>query len=283
MTITTYADGTRGPLASPTTQATAVEQSRAIAEVQAAVVVAQQCPRDLTRAEAEVRDACSRLAVAERAFFAVPNRGEGMSVHLARELARIWGNVQYGVRELRRDDDEGVSEIEIYAWDCQANVRPSRTVQVPHARMKGGRRQKLMDLGDIVNNNNNVGARQLRECIKAVIPDWFSDLAESICRETLDRGDGKPIAERVAKMLDLFAAVGISQAQIEARAGKPVGKLAPQDLAKLSVAYTSITSDGIDPASIFPPIESAAPAASALDDLTEWPATPAIPERTDHA
>lgn len=36
------------------TQTTAVEQSRAVAEVQAAVVVAQQCPRDLARAEADM-------------------------------------------------------------------------------------------------------------------------------------------------------------------------------------------------------------------------------------
>src|SRR5574340_597234 len=82
-----------------TTQAAAVEQSRAIAEVQAAVVVAQQCPRDMSRAEGEMRDTCGRLAVAQRAFYRVPNRGSGPSVHLARELARIWGNVQYRSEE----------------------------------------------------------------------------------------------------------------------------------------------------------------------------------------
>ena len=131
---------------SQVTQATAIEQARAVAEVQAAVVVAQQRPRDIGRAEAEMRDACSRLAVAERAFYSVPNRGHGLSVHLARELARIWGNLTYGVRELRRDDAEGMSEMEVFAWDWQANVRPSRTVQVPHARMKGRSRQKLDDL-----------------------------------------------------------------------------------------------------------------------------------------
>ena len=54
------------------TQVTAVEQARAIAEVQAAVVVAQQCPRDMSRAEGEMRDACGRIALAERAFYRVP-------------------------------------------------------------------------------------------------------------------------------------------------------------------------------------------------------------------
>ena len=237
---------------SQVTQATAIEQARAVAEVQAAVVVAQQRPRDIARAEAEMRDACGRLAVAERAFYSVPNRGSGMSVHLARELARIWGNLTYGVRELRRDDTEGMSEMEVFAWDWQANVRPSRTVQVPHARMKGRNRQKLDDLTDIVNNNNSVGARQLRECIKSLLPAWFIADAEALCRETLNRGDGKPLAERISAMLGAFDKLGISQAQLETRSGKTRNQWTPDDLGRLAIDYQSITSDGIDPESIFP-------------------------------
>ena len=71
------------------TQTTAVEQARAVAEVQAAVTVAQAMPRDINRAVAEMRDACGRTALASRAFYSVPNRGNGPTVHLARELARI--------------------------------------------------------------------------------------------------------------------------------------------------------------------------------------------------
>ena len=107
----------RGDNLPTVTQTTAVEQARAIAEVQAAVVVAQNCPRDISRAVAEMRDACGRMALASRAFYAVPNRGNGPTVHLARELARIWGNLDYAVRELRRDDEAGVSEILASAWD----------------------------------------------------------------------------------------------------------------------------------------------------------------------
>ena len=242
------------PAAAPvqTTQATAVEQARAVAEVQAAVVVAQNCPRDLTRAGGEMRDSCGRLAVAERAFYSVPNRGQGASIHLARELARIWGNLTYGVRELRRDDEEGVSEIEVFAWDQQSNVRASRTVQVPHARMKGRSRQKLDDLTDIVNNNNNIGARQLRECIFALLPDWFIREAEDGCRHTLEQGDGKPLAERIADMMRAFDGRGITLAQLETRTGRKRGQWTAGDVASLRVDWGSITSDGIDPASIFP-------------------------------
>lgn len=90
-------------------QGSVVEQSRAVAEVAAAVQVAKSFPRDTNRATENMRELCGRLAVAARAFYSVPNRGSGMSIHIARELARIWQNVDYGVRELRRDDEAGVS------------------------------------------------------------------------------------------------------------------------------------------------------------------------------
>lgn len=258
MTLTPAQLGRRAdlPVNPDTTQATEVERARAVAEVQAAVVVAQQCPRDLARAEAEMRDLCSRTAVAERAFYSVPNRGTGASIHLARELARVWGNVTYGVRELRRDDAEGVSEIEVFAWDQQANVRASRSVQVPHARMKGRSRQKLTDLGDIVNNNNNIGARQLRESIFALLPAWFIQEAKDLCEKTLKKGDGKPLSERVSKMVAVFATRGITVDQLEGRVGRKVGQMTAADVASLTVDWQSITGDGIDPATIFPPAES---------------------------
>ena len=66
--------------AAPTTQATAVEQARAVAEVAAAVQVAQQNPRDFNRAWEEMKTACGRLSLASRAFYSVPNRGTGPSV-----------------------------------------------------------------------------------------------------------------------------------------------------------------------------------------------------------
>ncbi|HZO69356.1 MAG TPA: hypothetical protein VFB74_30560, partial [Kribbellaceae bacterium] len=183
------------------TQTTAIEQSRAAAEVEAAVIIAQKMPRDMARAQHEMRDACGRLALASRAFYAVPNRGSGKSVHLARALARIWGNLDYGVRELRRDDAAGLSEIQAFAWDQQTNVRSTRTFQVPHQRMKKVRgvqtREPLTDLGDVYLNNQNIGARAVRECLFSVLPEWLTDEAEQLCRATLQNGEGVPLPERI--------------------------------------------------------------------------------------
>lgn len=223
------------------TQATAVEQARAVAEVQAAVVVAQQCPRDMSRAEGEMRDACGRTALAERAFYRVPNRGNGPSVHLARELARIWGNVQYGVHELRRDDAGGMSEVQAFAWDVQTNTRSTRTFQVPHQRMVKGERKALVDLGDVYLNNQNIGARAVRECIFTVLPTWLTEEAQAICAETLRNGEGKPLPERIDQMVSWFASsFGVKQAQLEDKIGRKRGQWDAGDVAAMKILGQSI-------------------------------------------
>lgn len=234
------------PSANRLSQATSVEQSRAVAEVQAAIVVAQQCPRDMVRAWAEMKASCGRLALAERAFYSVPNRGSGPSVHLARELARIWGNIDYGVRELRRDDEAHESEIQAYAWDQQANVRSTRSLIVPHARMVKNQRTKvnerspLTDLGDIYLNNQNVGARAVREALFTVMPADFVATAQDICRETIKKGDGVPLPDRIANMVQKFGEIGVKLGQIEARLGRKRGQWAADDLAELAVVFQSI-------------------------------------------
>ncbi|NUT48090.1 MAG: hypothetical protein HOV94_12385, partial [Saccharothrix sp.] len=122
-------------------QGTAVEQSRAVAEVQGAIVVAQQCPRNIQAALGQMRDSCAQPYLAEKAFFRFNRGGKpvtGLSIHLARELARCWGNLQYGVKELRRDDAKGESEMLAFAWDVQTNPRNETTFIVPHQRDKDG-------------------------------------------------------------------------------------------------------------------------------------------------
>lgn len=229
------------PSAQRISQATAVEQSRAVAEVQAAIIVAQQNPRDLGRAWAEMQQSCGRLALANRAFYSVPNRGNGPSVHLARELARIWGNIDYGVKELRRDDDAHESEIQAYAWDQQTNVRSTRSFIVPHAKMAGGQRKALTDLGDVYLNNQNIGARAVRECIFTVLPADFVAEAEDLCNATIKKGDGKPLEQRVTDLVEFSKGKGVTLAQLEAKVGRKRGQWTAQEVAQFQVVWSSIT------------------------------------------
>ena len=236
----------RPPVVAGTTQATAVEQARAVAEVAAAVRVAQENPRDESRAVARMRQVCSQPALADRAFYSVPRAGgrvEGSSVHLARSLAACWGNVDYGIRELKRDDEAGESEMQAWAWDQESNVRSSRSFVVPHARMVGSakrgdkRRERLDDLGDIANNNNSVAARAVRETIFTILPVWYTAEAEALCAATL-RGQGgdKPLAAQVADLVGNYGnTFGVTQGQLEAYVALPTAEWTPQTLAALRV------------------------------------------------
>jgi hypothetical protein len=247
MTATTELDRIaepRTPIVPGATQATAVEQARAVAEVAAAVRVAQDNPRDLTAAVARMRQACAQQALADRAFYSMPRAGgrvEGSTVHLARALASCYGNLDYGIRELKRDDEAGESEMQAWAWDQELNVRSSRSFVVPHARMVGKgaakKRERLIDLGDIANNNNSVAARAVRETIFTVLPVWFVAEAEQICNNTLNGSGGdKPLSAQIADALGHYStAFGITQGQLEDYLCRPSKDWTPQTLGSLRV------------------------------------------------
>lgn len=231
-------------------EATAVEQARAVAEVAAAVRVAQDCPRDIAGAIREMEAACSQPALANRAFYSLPRAGtkiEGSTVHLAREIARCWGNLDYGIREMRRDDEAGVSEMQAWAWDQQSNVRSSRSFVVPHAIMtgRGGekKRKALTDLGDIANNNNSVAARAVRETIFTILPVWFRERAEEIASAALrGEGSGKTPDQQRAEAIAAFEAHwNVTRAQLEARLERPADTWTPQDLGFLQVLYGELS------------------------------------------
>lgn len=225
-------------------QATAVEQSRAVAEVQAAIVVAQQCPRSVNDAIAAMRESCQQTALAERAFYRFPRGGQtvtGPSVHLARELARCWGNLQYGIAELRRDDEHGQSEMQAYAWDVQTNTRSVAVFVVPHKRDKRGGPEKLVDMRDIYENNANNGARRLREAIYAILPPWFTEEAKELCSKTLSDGGGKPMAQRIADAVKLFSdSFGVTVDQLEQKLGRARDRWTEHDIAQLTVTFKSL-------------------------------------------
>lgn len=222
-------------------QGTAIEQSRAVAEVEAAIVVAMRHPRNVPAAIEAMRESCRRKELADRAFFRY-KRGSGVitgpSVHLARELARVWGNIQYGLTELRRDDDFGQSEMLAFAWDVQTNSRCSSVVINPHRGYTGGR--ELTDLRDIYENNANVGARRVREAIFAVLPAWFTEEAKDICTKTIADGGGVPLPQRIANAIEVFGNLGITVAQLEDKLGAPTAKWTDQDVAQLRVIRQSL-------------------------------------------
>lgn len=239
-------------------EATTIEQSRAVAEVQAMVVVAQSRRRDVSRALEDMKQSCGRMALAERAFFSF-NRGGGTvagpSIQLARELARCWGNVNHGVRELDRDDARGRSEMLAFGWDLETNLRADVTFIVPHMRDKKGGAVPLTELRDVYENNANNAARRLREMIFACLPVWFREEGIALCRATLEKGESdEPLPLRRSKMLAAYATVGIGRERVEARFGGNVDNMTVVDLATYGILFRSIKNGEANKDEEFPPV-----------------------------
>lgn len=243
-------------------QATAVEQSRAIAQVQAMVIVAQQCPRSVSAAIRAMEEACAQPELAKKAFYRFergklpngkPNVVTGPSVHLARELARCWGNIEHGVTELRRDDVAAESEMQAFAWDLETNTRSALIFIVPHKRDTKTGAKELTEMRDIYDNNANNGARRLREAIYSVLPVWFRERGQAICRSTNESGGGKPLAQRVADAVTAFERYRVSPARLAAKFGHAsVDELTAADVADLGDVYESLRQGTVTVADEFP-------------------------------
>jgi hypothetical protein len=237
-------------------QGTAVEQSRATSEVYYRVAIAKEMPRDEDRCIEQMRRACSNMRLAQKAFYSVPRAGgtvDGTSVHLARELARIWGNLDYGVTELRQDDEYAQSEMQAFAWDLETNTRSVQTFIVPHKRDTKRGAEKLTSMADIYNSNANNGAKRVRQAIFAILPDAFTAEAEELCRATLAKGDGTALADRVAKAVKLFESrFAVTVALLEANVGRPRDKWTAAQVADLQILYRSLEKKEITVAEAFP-------------------------------
>lgn len=204
------------PSANLNTGAVAIEQERAIAEVQGQLILAKRFPRDLNAAYAELMESCSLMAMAEQAFWKRPQGGKeisGPSIRLAEEIARVFGNYEYGHRELSRGD--GKSEVEVFGWDKQTNNRSIRQITVMHTMDTRDGPRKLRDQSEIDNRIANIASKQARGRILAMMPKWLVQSAIDKCKETLAGTSAEPISVRVRKMTQAFSKYGVTTKMLE--------------------------------------------------------------------
>ena len=218
-----------------------IESNRAIAEAQGKLVIAKRFPRDEVRAYSQVQQSCSRKGIAEKAFFSYSRAGSivsGPSIRLAEELARCWGNIDYGIKEL--SNDNGKSEMQAYAWDLETNTKSEQTFTNPHTREAKGVIKTLTSQRDIYENNANMGARRLRSRILAILPNDLVDMAIAECKKTLAGNNDEPLIDRVKKMVVAFSKIGVSQDQIEKRLKRKVDTMNADDFVDYIGIYNSI-------------------------------------------
>lgn len=235
----------KNPLANPLAQqnsTTAIAQSRAAQEVQAAMVVAQSRPRDPDLAYNKLMKACRRNALAECAVYRYPRGGTdvtGPSIRLAEAAAQAWGNIDSGIIEL--EQRHGESEMMAYAWDLETNTRVTKVFTVKHERhKKGGEITHLTDPRDIYEMTANQGSRRLRACILGIIPGDIIDAAVAECEKTMQGQSDEPIEDRCRKMVDAFSKYSVTKDMLEARLGHKLSAITEFQLADLKKIYISM-------------------------------------------
>lgn len=219
----------------------AIEASRAIAEAQGKLIIAKRFPRDEVSAYAKAMEACQRPTMAEKAFYSFPRGGqtvEGPTIRFAEELARCWGNIDYGIKELSQDD--GKSEMQAYAWDLETNAQSVQNFTNPHQREQGKKMVTLTSQRDIYENNANMATRRLRSRILAILPSWFVEDCIEECKKTLSGKNDTPLVDRVKKMIVSFAKLGVTQEQIETRLKRKVDTMNADDFVEYIGIYNAI-------------------------------------------
>lgn len=234
------------PLISESSQqsetAIAVEQSRAIQEVQGAIVMAKKFPRNETACFAKIIESCKRRSLAESAMYSYPKGGTkvtGASIRMAETLAKYWGNIQFGIVELSQVN--GSSEVMAYAWDLETNTRQIKQFTVKHSRYsKSGGVTKLTDPRDIYEMTANQGARRLRACILGVLPSDLLDAAIDECEKTLRGDNAVPLIDRVRACIAKFAGIGVTQEMIEKRFNHKIEAIDVHELVALGKIFNSL-------------------------------------------
>ena len=236
------------------------ESHRAIAEVQAAIMLAKRFPRDQVEATDRVLQSCCRPTLAESAVYSYTKGGQevtGPSIRLAEAIAQCWGNLQFGIRELAQGG--GKSTVEAFAWDVETNTRQVKVFEVPHVRHTRQGAKLLTDPRDIYEMVANQGARRLRACILGVVPGDVVDAAVTQCETTLrTKVDVTP--EGIKALLTAFSEIGVSADQIAQKLGHKVDSIVPAEIVRLRKIFRGIK-DGYSTAEAeFPRQEGEAPA-----------------------
>lgn len=226
---------------------TAMAVSRQAQEVQAAMVVAKNFPRDPQHSLDRILESCMRPTLAEASTYEYSRAGSkiaGPSIRLAECIAQAWGNLDFGFTELERKNGE--STVMAYAWDLETNTRQCRVFSVKHKRDTSKGSVALTDERDIYEMIANQAARRVRNCILSLIPGDVIDAAIQQCELTMKaQAKDVKIEQRRKDMVEAFQVYGVTPEMLAAFCQKrSIDYIDEADIRKLRKAYTGFK-DGL--------------------------------------
>lgn len=220
-------------------------------EIQTAIVLAKRFPRSEADAREKIIRCCQRKDFAEKARYKY-SRGQGEkktdiigpSIVVARELARLWGNIRYGYKII--SDTEEHRMIEAYAWDLETN---QHEIQHDTFRKLQQRTQKdgptiwvVPDERDLAELTRNKAGRIVRNCIIHVMPfDLVADVVEaalSTCVEQARKDPDGTLKDIIAG----FSKINVPIKELENYVGHALNACSPEELEELRAVWHAIQS-----------------------------------------
>jgi hypothetical protein len=229
-------------------------------EIQSAIVIAKRFPRNEDGAFQKLMKAAGRTSFADDAKYSfkrgkrkdertgkwTDNFVEGPSVNLAREAARVWQNIRYGL-EIIRDDEES-RQIRGWAWDVETNTKVTaeddfkKLIQRKNRDGEGTVWVKP-DERDLRELTNRRGAILIRNCILQLLPKDLIEDALQKCNDTLlNHARQDPEGAR-KKIILAFSELNVTPEMLEQKLGHKLAECSPGEIAELRGIYKSI-SDG---------------------------------------
>lgn len=244
--------------------------SREAQEVQVAMVAAKKFPRDVCNAYNRIIDDCKRRTLAEKSMYEYPRGGQtvtGPSIHLAKAIARSWGNLDSGFKVLEQGQKE--STVMAYCWDLETNYRETKVFTVQHVRETKKGTFPLTDSRDIYELIANQAARRERSCILSVIPQDIIDAAIGQCNVTLQGDGGITKEDAIRDIIYRFQnKYGISKEILESYIGRKAEAFTIQSVTRLRNVYTALN-DGTASIDQYFDMSSAVPVQEDHQDVIE--------------
>lgn len=234
----------------------AQEETKEIAEIQAKMFLARQFPRDINYCMDMIRAECQNKELAEQAVYEFP-RGDsvvrGASIRLVECVARNWGNIISGIKELGTVGNKAT--VKAYCWDLQTNFFDEKVFDIEYVRVTKKAKIDLTDPRDRYEHLANFSTRRKRACMQAVIPQFVIDMAIDECNATLERNLKKEddIEATKEKMLNAFQSLAdwVTVKELEAYCNKEYDKLSMNDIVKLRKLFNAIKDGFVKPEKAF--------------------------------
>lgn len=219
-------------------------------EIQSAIIAAKRFRRNEQEAFVRAVKSFTRASMAEAATYNFPRGGkavEGPSVDCARELARIWGNIRYGLRVVSQDADR--LHIKAYALDLETNCYVeaedefSKLIQRKD-KYTGESKWVQPDERDLRELMNRRGAIAVRNCILQVLPSDLVDDVLKTAKHTLQKDASSALEksrEDVVKHLVVaFDRSGVNVGMLEQYLGHKLDVITADEVAALKQIHQSI-------------------------------------------